>query len=235
VKSPPPLCRVQWSKNHRIIPSRYPPVQLFERVGDPKEWEALAEIESMTNDRVRQETGYISLVKPAERVSGPGASSVMAPFTHLGQPSRFSTGAYGVYYCGRRLETAIAETAYHMGRFYAATREPPLDVDMRVLIGKVNARFHDIRGGSRRWKAVYEAGNYVPGQALASVLRAQGSNGIVYDSVRHKGGECLAAFRPKAVGIPIQGSHLTYHWNGTRIGRYFDYSSDKWVTLEITA
>ena len=106
----PPLRRVRWSRTYRIIPSRYPPVQLFERIGDSEDWEALAEVESLTNDRIRQEIGEISLVPQGERVSGAGASWVMAPFTHLGHPTRFSDGTHGVYYCARHANTKHAAT-----------------------------------------------------------------------------------------------------------------------------
>ena len=122
----PPARRVRWPEAHRIVPSRYPPVQLFERLSDEgAEWETLAEIESLTYPRLRDEIGQIRLVPVEERVSGPGASWVMAPFTHVNpRGSRFSDGSYGVYYAARELPTAIAETVFHMGRFYGATADP---------------------------------------------------------------------------------------------------------------
>jgi hypothetical protein len=227
----PPVRRVRWSRTHRIVASRFPPIQLFERIADPHEWEALAELESLTNDRVRQEIGDISVVPPDERVSGPGASWVMAPFTHLGRPSRFSDGSFGVYYCGREQTTAIRETLFHMGRFYAATSEQALDVDMRVLIGRIDAPLHDIRGGAPRWRSLHDPDDYGPGQALGRRLRDAGANGIVYDSVRAPGGQCLAALRPRVVTPPVQGPHLTYHWDGARMDRYFDHESERWFPV----
>lgn len=220
--------RVRWSRAWRVIPSRYPPIQLFERLGDPSEWDAIAAIEGLTNPRVRQEIGEISVVPVAERVSGPGASWVMASFTHIGHPSRFSDGRYGVYYAARTRATAIEETAWHMGRFYSATREAPLDVDMRTLVGRLDGTFHDLRDDPR-FAAVHDPGDYTAAQSLGRRLRDAGSNGVVYASVRHPGGECVGAFRPKAVPIPTQGSHLRYHWDGRRIDRYFDYGEDQWV------
>ena len=228
----PPLRRVQWRRAQRIIPSRYPPIQLFERVADPEEWETLAEIEGLTNDRLRQEVGEISLVAVEERIGGPGASWVMAAFTHVGRSSRFSDGAYGVYYAARTLQTAVAETSYHMGRFFAATGEPPSDVDMRVLVNRFDARFHDLRGGGGRWSAMHDSADYAAAQALGRQLRESGSNGIVYRSVRDHDGQCIAAFRPKAVGAAHQAGHLRYHWNGQQIDRYFDYGKDHWFVLE---
>jgi len=224
----PPVRRVRWSRAFRIIVSRHPPIQLFERVADPADWETLAEIETLTNDRVRQEIGDISIVPPTDRVSGSGASFVMAPGTHLGRPSRFSDGRYGVYYCAREQRTATHETLFHMGRFYAATREPPLDVNMRVLVGRIDGAFHDVRGGAPRWRRLHDPDDYAPAQALGSRLRAAGSNGVAYDSVRSPGGRCLGAFRPRAVGLPVQGPHLTYHWSGSRMDRWFDHESERW-------
>lgn len=227
----PPVRRVRWSKTWRIIPSRYPPIQLFERLGDPDDWETLAEIEGLTNDRLRQEAGDISMVPIEDRIAGPGASWVMASFTHVGRPSRFSAGDYGIYYCARTKETAVAETTYHMARFYAATGEARLDVDMRTLIGSLDGTFHDLRVDPA-FEPLRDRDDYSLSQAMGKRLRDLGSNGVVFDSVRDPGGECLGAFRPKAVPIPTQGAHLRYHWDGTRIDRYFDYAEDRWVPLE---
>jgi hypothetical protein len=228
----PPVRRVRWHEAHRILPSRYPPIQLFERLSDdPAEWEMLAEIESLTNPRIRDEIGEIRLVPVAERVSEPGASWVMAPFTHVNpQGSRFSDGSFGVYYAARELATAIAETAFHMGRFYAATADPPHAEAMRVLIGRLDASFHDLRGDIV-WTPALDGQDYTASRALGRRLRQGGSNGIVYPSVRRAGGQCVGAFRAKAVGLPIQERHLQYLWDGQRISRYFDYVLDRWIAL----
>ncbi len=229
----PPVARVRWRAAHRIIASRYPPIQLFERLtDDPAEWELLAEAESLTNPRIRDEIGEISLVPPEDRMSGPGASWVMASFTHVSpRGSRFSDGSYGVYYAARELETAIAETTFHMGRFYAQTADPPHGEEMRVLVGAVDASFHDLRADSAHWQAQLAPEDYAAGRELGRRLRAAGSNGIVYPSVRRRAGQCLGAFKPKAVGLPVQERHLRYHWDGRRISRYFDYAEERWVPL----
>ncbi len=33
------------------------------------------------------------------------------------------------------------------------------------------------------------------------------------------------------VGIPRQERHLQYEWDGSRVGRYFDYGEDRWVAI----
>jgi hypothetical protein len=71
-----------------------------------------------------------------------------------------------------------------------------------------------LRGG---WPAAHDPDSYVASQALARTLRADGSNGIVYDSVRHRGGECVAAFYPDVVAPCVQAPHFIYRWDGERI------------------
>ena len=127
------LTRVRWREAWRIIASRYPPIALFERVSDnPAVWDVLIELEQATNPRVRDEAGEIALVPPERRVTGPNASWVMAPFTHINRHgSRFSDGSYGVYYAARSLQTAIKETGYHFARFASDSNDPPRREDMR--------------------------------------------------------------------------------------------------------
>jgi hypothetical protein len=104
------------------VPSRFPPVGLFDRVARPEDLQAVFDLEAMTNDRVRDETGQISLVPAEERISGPGTTPVMAAFTHLNpEGSRFSDGSFGVYYCAQELDTALAEVRYHQARFLRRT------------------------------------------------------------------------------------------------------------------
>lgn len=230
MRRPPPTARVVWRRTYRVIAARYPPVALFERVAGPSDWEALLDVESLTNDRIRDELGEIRLVAPEERVSGPGAGWVMGAFTHIGWPSRFSDGSYGVYYTARTRTCAVAETVHHTGRFLAATGEPPCELDMRVLVAGVDAVLHDLRGAAPRFRRLYDPDDYTASQAFGRELRARGSSGIVYRSVRHPEGECVAAFRPRVVHpLPRGDAHWQYHWNGERIDRYYDYAEDRWI------
>lgn len=225
----PPKRRIRWAKSYRLVNSRFPPIDVFERIAAPSDWESLIELEMLTNPRVRQEAGEISLVPVEERVSGPGASWLMAPFTHIGWPSRFTDGSWGVYYCARALVTAVREKSHHVGLFLASTGEPlGTTSEVRAVVAAIDARFHDVRRGFRD---IHDPSDYQPGQGLARALRSQGTNGIVYRSVRHEGGDCLAAFRPKAIQRPISGPHLRFHFDGTRVDRWFHFSDKTWHEL----
>lgn len=205
-----PIWLPDWPQLHRLVPSHFPPINLFESVADPDELELVHAIESLTNDRLREEVGELWRVPPEERVSGPGSSPVMAAFTHIGIPSRFTDGRYGVYYGARELKTAIAETRYHRERFLAATEEPDTELTMRQYISSVALPMHDVRSNHTLHAPDY----YLYPQQEAARLRRMGSHGLLYNSVRDPGGECVAALRPRAITIPVQGGHFRYVWSG---------------------
>ena len=208
----------------RIVPSRFPPVALFERLVSPDELETLYAIESLTNDRVQAEAGQLYLLPRDEWVTGPGASVVMAAFTHLGRPSRFSDGSYGVYYAALDEETAIVETVFHAERRLRDTEEPPIELDMRTYVGRIERPLDDVRGKAYKHLRNPDLATWPVCQRFGSKRRSAGCSGLLYRSARRADGECIAAFRPRAVSRPAQGRHLRYCWNGTRIDRVLGVS-----------
>lgn len=100
---------------YRVILSRYPQINLFERVSSPEDWEVLFAVESLTNSRLRDEVGDIRLVSPEDRVYGDGASWIMAAFTHPpvdDRGGRFNRD-FGIYYCSTDESVAIAESLFY--------------------------------------------------------------------------------------------------------------------------
>jgi len=226
--------RVKWLQTFRIIPSRYPTVDLFERVSDPSDLETLAMIEGLTNDRLRDQIGNIRLVPPEDRISGPGASPIMAAFTHIGRASRFTDGSYGVYYASNRFEGALAEVVYNHEKFLRRTNEPDTRVEMRLYIGTLSSALHDVRGG---WPEVHDGDSHQAAQTLGAKLRALSSNGIVYDGVRLRTCANIAIFKPKAIAATggkahvAHGGHFYLHWNGEKIFRFIKVGDPDWQTL----
>ena len=219
----PTVARIAWQPSWRIIPSRFPPVQLFERVTEPQDLEAVFELDALTNPRLRNEVGNIQLVPDEDRVSGPGSSVIMAAFTHLNPDgSRFSDGAYGVFYAANDFNTAVAETRHHRERFMRATAQRRMELDMRVYLVDIVGKLHDLRGQRDRLPLIYHTDNYAAGQHLGRKLRKAGSNGITYDSVRRAGGECAAVFRPPVLSNVRQERHLCYVWDGRQIATVYE-------------
>lgn len=217
------IAHVRWEPCWRIIPSRFRPIQLFERVTEPDDLEAILELESLTNPRIRDEVGDIRLVPPEDRVTGPGSSIIMAAFTHLNpEGSRFSDGTYGVFYAANHLSTAITESKHHRERFMRATAQAHMELDMRVYVVHLDGNLHDLRNQIPAYPLVYHDNNYAAGQHLAKTLRKDDSDGIAYDSLRWNGGECVAAFRPRVLSNARQERHLCYLWDGQRITTVYE-------------
>jgi hypothetical protein len=217
----PPLTAVDFGV-YRIVSSRFPPVSLFERITQPGDLEAVFAIEAMTNDRLRQEVGDISLVPIEDRVVGPGSTPIMAAFTHLNPDGgRFTDSTYNAFYGGLTLDTAIAETKYHREEFLAATQEGrPIEIDMRAYLAHLDGELHDVRKGAPA--AIYDRSSYSVSQAFGRRLRSEHSNGIIFNSVRDEGGTCVAVFRPRLLSRCRQERHLTYRWDGQRISHVFE-------------
>ena len=103
----------------------------------------------------------------------------------------------------------------HHGRFMARTGEPPgWTSRFRELVLDVTAPLHDLRGGDPAWAPALDPDDYAEAQKLANALREHGSEGIVYPSLRHPGGECAGLFYPDLATKLVRGRHLDYHWNG---------------------
>ena len=224
-----PVDRTEWRPCYRLIPSRFPTVGLYDAVADPADLEVVFAIEALTNPRLRDAVGELQLVPADERVSGADSTVVMAAFTHLNpQGSRLSDGRYGVYYAAHSLATAIKEVSHHRALFLACTREPAIDVDMRVITAQLDAPLHNLRGvggvgaTNPAGAPLFDAHHYGAPQALGRQLRDAGSWGVQFPSVRDAGGLCVAIFRPKALRDARSGAHLALHWDGQRISHWFE-------------
>lgn len=225
-----PVAAVRWPAAVRIIRSAFPPIDLFEDIADPADWPLLIMAEMKTNPRLMETIGNLDLVPPARRVSGAGASLLMAPFTHVSRDrqSRFSDGSFGVLYVGDVFETALFETIHHHARFMAQTREPAgWTSQFREILLSVEGSLHDLRGEPVGKSPLLLADGYEAGQALGAGLRAAGSEGLVYPSVRRPGGECVGLFWPDLAANPLQGRHLDYHWDGNRVDLYREAGTGK--------
>lgn len=222
------LIKRAWAKSHRIIRTIYPPVDLFEDIADPADWELLVSAEAKLNPRIRDEVGNLALVPADRRVSGPGASFVMGAFTHVSpeRQGRFSNGSYGVWYCGDRTEVALAETAHHFERFMRATNEPAGEADYRELTCAISGRLADAAPEH------LAPDDWMPGQAFGRAVRDAGGDGVLYPSVRYPAGMAAALFWPDCITLPVvQARQFRYHWDGARMSRYLVHGTREWVKL----
>jgi hypothetical protein len=216
--APPLLSRVRWARSSRLVPSRYPSAGILDRLAAPGDLAAILELEAWTNDRMSTELGILHLLPREEWVVGtPMASVVMAAFCHP-RPggARFSTGTRGAWYAARSLATSLAESIFNRTRELAEVGHFETRVEMRLYHADFSGQFHDLRGRRKAFPDAYDPDSYTASQQLAARLLEEGSSGVVYDSVRDPGGECIACFRPALVRNVRVAAHYEYRWTGSR-------------------
>jgi hypothetical protein len=179
----------------------------------------LASLEGVTNRRQRAQATGLPELAPQELVYGrAGALFINAAFTHT-RPggNRFNDAQRGAWYCGFDADTAIAEVGYHLTRELEAIGRFENTTDYAELLADFIGPFHDLRDAHHNRACLHPdpAIGYPAGQALAHELRAGGSNGLIYPSVRRAAGICLAAFRPDLVQNLREGGIWRLEWQGT--------------------
>lgn len=191
----------------RLIPSRFPPIGLFDTVARAADLEAVMELAGWTNDRLVAER--LARLPQAEWVYGrANASVVMAAFLHVAPGGmRFNGPELGAWYAAAGLATAVAEVGHHLRREALATGAAVLSRQYRTYCARLDGRYLDLRGRQAARRDVYASGDYLASQALGESIRAAGGAGLVYDSLRHAGGVNVVAHRPRNVLDVVQADH----------------------------
>lgn len=211
------ISRIAWCPAYRLVAARLPRMDIFESVAAAADLEAVLAIEALTNPRIRPAIGRVGAIPVADRVTGPGAAFVMAAFAYPGD-NRFSDEHHGAYYAAAELPTAIAEVRFHRERFAAQTPTPPMDFDERIVEADIVADVEDIRDLPAT-SPIYDPdpANYRQSQALGVKARARGAAGIVYASVRNRGGTCVAVFIPRLIVNARTAGYIGLRWDGKHI------------------
>lgn len=209
---------------HRLIPTKYigkGKSVLARLTVDDEDLDRLLELEGATNDRLLGEAGLLPGISVHELVFGLSyAHIVNAAFTHAHpMGSRFNLADRGAWYAGFALDTSQAEVAFHKAlELKEINWQDEEVVSYADYLADFRADFHDIRGASEFAKCL-DPGSYQNSQSLARELLKKGSPGIVYPSVRHKGGSCLACFRPALVINVRRGPTVTLTFKDAMLAR----------------
>lgn len=219
-----PLALVRRFDTHRLVPSRHLPNgdSVLTRIAeDDAHLAALFDLDAATNDRLLAEDGRLLGIGPDELVAGvPNAAVVNATFCHpnpLG--ARFNGPDRGAWYAAFDLDTSQAEVAFHKSVQLAEIGRFDDSVTYDDYLADFSASFHDLRGARPAFRKFLAPESYVASQELSERLLAEGSLGVVYPSVRHPGGTCVACFRPALVGNVRRARTYRFTWTGTAVPR----------------
>lgn len=214
-----PLVREAFSRTIRLVASaRLREAVLMPLVDDAGELDLLAEIEGATSSRLIAEERGLGGLSPDELVHGvPHARFINASFAYAKPraPMRFSPANRGAWYAALAIETCIAEVGHHLTLALADVGDFNAVVEYGEMLASMSGLFVDMRDYADH-PALDPNPNtgYPAGNAVAAQARAEGHNGIIYPSVRHAGGICVAALWPNVVQSVVQGAMVRLTWSG---------------------
>ena len=219
-----PVVPLKQANTVRLIPSgRLKPPVLAPLADTDDELNEIAEIDDATNDRL---VGALHLppgLAPDELVGpsyGWGHTYINNAFIKTRSTgNRFNGPERGAWYAAFDVETALEEVAYHLTAELEAIGHFDNTTDYGELLADFIGDFHDTRGlnPTPNWLNPGREIGYPAGQQLAAELRATGSRGLIYPSVRRPGGDCIAAFLPNVVQNLRQGGMWRLVWQGTPV------------------
>ncbi len=199
---------------YRLVNSKFPPIALFDDVASADEFEAIYEVQALTNPRLRNIVGNLNLIALDQiPFDSPGCSYAIAPFTHVNPDgSRFSAGDYGVLYLADKMDTALSEVVYHQTQYWGKVEDLKFD---RFVFRGLQCEF-----SSRLVNAtalpysdpIYDPDSYSQSQVFGKALQETKKEGLRYRSVRAEGQECYALFSPRSVHSIVQSEHFEMTW-----------------------
>ncbi len=221
-----PTSPIDQRDTHRLIPAQYADggASVLARLTDDQETlNGIFELDNATNDRLLAESRLAPGVDERELVFGiPQYRIINAAFCHPSPTgSRFNSPDRGAWYASFELETSQAEVAYHRQLWLQETAWDEEDrADYADYLADFRAEFHDLRNldlpETAEYKNCLSPTSYVASQALAAQLLQLGSAGIVYPSVRRRGGTCIGCFRPVLVTNVRKGAVFTFVFPDSR-------------------
>jgi hypothetical protein len=203
---------------YRLIPSRFPPVSLYERVAPEEAWPVVHSVEDLTNPRA-QARKLLTGTAQVDEASPKLQNWNHAPFTYLSPEGTWLLSPlFGAMELCDCLQTALAMSVRKRELFLSRTAEPPMDLDMRVLGTRVKGRLADLR---QLDLALTQTARWRIGEELLNA----GADGALFNCPVRPAGSCVAIFTGDVLERSVQAEHFRLVWDGRRIKSV--YSFDK--------
>lgn len=138
-------------------------------------------------------------------------AAISYPFMpHAYQSTRYSSGAYGVWYGSLEHLTTIYETVYHMFRSTLAIEGVQEIVYGKRAIYTVHSKavLIDLRGKEKQHPHLI-ANDYTFTQNIGATLQKQGHPGLIAPSARTEGSNVII-FNPDVLSRPALAGNLLY-------------------------
>ncbi len=205
---------------YRLIPSRFPTIDIYRRVAPRSLWPLASVVETATNPRVRLKEKLTKGCDTPDTIPPKLQNWNHAPFAYRNPAgSRFLGPDYGVLELADTIQTALAVSVRKREAFLGDAAMPPLDIEMRVLKHEVKGPFIDVTTlpidapEDERWR-------------LGARLLEQGARGARFRWPDRPAGYGIAVFDGDLLGPAIQTQHYKFRWDGERIHEIYSFRDD---------
>ena len=211
---------IDWTgSTYRLIPSRFPPVNVYEGLIANDRMDELVAAENLTNPRlISQER--ISLSALGDAKADPRLQNWnLAPFAY-GNPdgSLFFGEDRPCMEVATDRQTALAVSVAKRETFLRSTQEAPIGLDMRMLCHPISGYFWDIRNLS------------MPASKLDQTTRREigakipkSAQGLLYRAAERPAGTCVAILTGDVLERSTQTTHFRYIWDGFRMSLLYAF------------
>lgn len=194
----------------RLIPSRFPPISIYELVIANDRIEELVSVENLTNPRVKALALMTSGLQAGDAASPTLQNWNLAPFTYPNPEGSFLfRPGFSALELSDCLQAALARSVRRRETFLRRTREPAIGLEMRVLKTPVHGNFVDLRGlpdlaQEDRWR-------------IGDDIVRQGLDGALFTSPDRSSSSCIAVLKESLLERSEQTKHFKFLWDGERI------------------
>lgn len=203
---------------HNLIPSRFPPVSVYERIAGGRD-DLFYKIEEMTNPRVREKDRLTRGLAPVDQEQARFKNWNHAPFVYPNpEGSRFFGADRNLLELASDLQTALAIAVNKRETFLSSTKQPSTYIEMRQIVRPVRGSYLDVRGTDT---SAREGRLEIGKRALEENL-----DGILFNPFERPSATGIAVFKPECLGKADQGEHFKFIWNGNRISVLYRFRED---------
>lgn len=213
---------------YRLIPSRFPSVEVYQGLVANHRFPALYELEAETNPRLQ------GMERLRAEYGGDGSAKFQnwnhAPFRYFNpEGTRFFRSTRPALELAGDTQTALIRAVRRREVFLRRTQETPLGIDMRMLKTPVKGNFADFRDAEIE---LDEESRRALGDVVSDELA-----GAAFLAPERAEALCLAVTKPSALGTSIQTVHYRFEWDGQRIAKIYEFTEkgSEWDPDELAA
>ena len=211
---------------YRLIPSRFPPVDVYARLESVDRVKAAQAVEEQTNPRLVAQQRATQGQESGRTAEGRFQNWNHAPFVYRNpEGSYFLNRSYGVMEVVGDKRSALGFYLRRREVFLRRTEEPPMGLDMRMLHTDIRGEFINLTSltssmsREERWR-------------IGQQLYDNNAQGVVFQRAGFPGAMFLSVFDRSTLKPSVQGTHYRFTWDGECIHTVYDFNSGEVIRRE---